>query len=198
MVHGYDVELLEEPYYVSRGEWALTGTQSCQAYDLLKRTSTLVSGLWGASGVYAVWNFAEVYDDISGISGTIGCSLHKLRTDTDTGMTNINQVFARRQIDVCHFGVVKLPYVSGTLDGTVLTLKWGDKLAPCQSGFRAFEEINVVEVTGLSDAENVLCTGTRQCLLGHYMDTPSNITGTTGFARKKVFIYPSTLYGANE
>lgn len=197
MVHGYDVEVLEEPYHVSRGEWALSGNASCQAYTLLKRTDTLVSGLWGASGVYAIWNFAEVYDDISGISGCIGVSLHKLRTDTDTGMTNINQVFARRQIDVCHFGVVKLPYVSGTLDGTVVSLKWGDILAPCQSGFRVYEELNVVEVSGLSDAENVLSTGLRQCVLGHYMDTPDNWTGTTGRARKKLFLYPSAIYGVH-
>jgi len=197
MVHGYDVEVLEEPYHVSRGEWALTGTESCQAYNLLKRTETLVSGLWGASGVYAVWNFAQVYDDISGISGCIGVSLHKLRTDTDTGMTNINQVFARRQLDVCHFGVVKLPYVSGTLDGTVVTLKWGDLLAPCQSGFRAFQEVNILAVTGEGDTEIVLNTGLRQCVLGHYMDVPSNQTGTTGLARKKLFLYPSTIYGVH-
>jgi hypothetical protein len=195
MVHGYDVELLEEPYYVSRGEWALTGTEECIAYNLLKRTDTLVSGLWGASGVYAVWNFCQVYDDISGISGCIGASLHKLRKDSDTGMTNINQVFARRQIDVVHFGIIKLPYVSGTLDGTVVTLKWGDQIAPCISGFRAYEQINTLAITGAGDG---LSTGTRQCLLGHYMDIPSNITGTTGNARKKVFIYPSTIYGVHK
>jgi len=191
MVHGYDIELLEEPYYVSRGEWALTGTESCQAYDLLKRTSTLVSGLWGASGVYAIWNFAQVYDDISGITGTIGVSLHKLRTDTDTGMTNINQVFARRQIDVCHFGFVKLPYVSGTLDGTVVVMGFGDRIAPSQSGFRTWEEINV-------DANTGLTTGVRQVILGQYMDVPSNQTGTTGLARKKVFIYPNAIYGVHK
>jgi hypothetical protein len=191
MVHGYDVELLEEPYYVSRGEWALSGNASCQAYTLLKRTSALVSGLWGASGVYAIWNFAEPYDDISGISGCVGVSLHKLRTDTDTGMTNINQVFARRQIDVCHFGIVKLPYVSGTLDGSVLTLNWGDLIAPCQSGFRAYEYISTIESGGIG-------TGVQQCILGQYMDIASNQTGTTGLARKKVFIYPSTIYGVHK
>lgn len=199
MVHGYDVELLEEPYYVSRGEWTLTGTASCQAYDLLKRTSTLVSGLWGVSGAYNVMNYAQSYDDISGISGCIGVSLHKLRTDTDTGMTNINQVFARRQLDVVHFGVVKLPYVSGLLaGGTPPTLKWGDALAPSLSGFRVFEEVNKVEVTGLSDTEIVLGTGIRQQHFATYMDTPSAITGTTGFARRKVFIHPRSIYGVHK
>lgn len=199
MVHGYDVEVLEEPYHVSRGEWALSGNASCQAYTLLKRTASLVSGLWGSSGVYAIWNFAEVYDDISGISGCIGVSLHKLRTDTDTGMTNINQVFARRQIDVCHFGVVKLPYVSGTLDGTVVTLKWGDLLAPSQSGFRAYQEINYTGVSGdTSNGIQAFVTGIRQCILGHYMDTPDNWTGTTGRARKKIFLYPASVYGVHK
>jgi len=199
MVHGYEIELLEEPYYVSRGEWALTGTEDCQAFDLLKRTSTLVSGLWGVSGVYYVWNFAQKYDDISGISGCIGVSLHKLRKDSDTGMTNINQVFARRQIDVAHFGVVRLPYVSGTLDGTPVTLKFGDLIAPCISGFRAYQQLNFGTATGEgSNDRNVLHTGTRQCVLGHYMDTPSAQTGLTGVAQRKIFIYPSTIYGVHK
>lgn len=198
MPNGYDVELIEEPYYISRGEWTLSGNAECQAYTPLKRASEITSGLWGVSGVYYTRQYATTYDDISGISGCIGVSLSKMLLDTNTGMTNITQPMFRRQVDVCHFGVIKLPYVSGTLDGAVVTLKWGDKIAPCISGFRVYQEINTIDVTGLSDTEVVLNTGTRQQVLGHYMDYPSAITGTTGLARKKVFIYPTTIYGVHK
>ena len=191
MVDGYDVEVLEGPYHVSRGEWTLTGNESCQAYDILKRTDELSSGLWGASGVYNVRNYAQYYDDISGISGSIGVSLTDLLADSATGMDNINRNMFRRQITVCHFGVVKLPYVSGTLDKAVVTLKWGDALAPCISGFRAYQEINVDGLSGLT-------TGVRQCNFATYMDTPTNITGLTGAARRKVFIHPQTFYGVHK
>lgn len=191
MVDGYDVELLEEPIYVSRGEWTLTGNQSVIAGDLLKRTDTLVSGAWGLSGIYYVRNQCEYYNDISGISGCIGMALEDVLADTATGMDNINRPMFRRQIDVCHFGVTKLPYVSGTLDGGVVTLKWGDALAPCISGFRAFEEINVDALTGLT-------TGVRQCNFATYYDTPCAITGLTGVSRRKIFIHPQTLYGVHK
>ena len=190
-INGYDVEVLEGPYHVSRGEWTLTGNESCQAYDLLKRTDTIVSGLWGVSGIYYTRNYAQYYDDISGISGCIGCSLTDLLADSATGMDNINRNMFRRQITVCHFGVVKLPYVSGLLDKSVVLLKWGDALAPCISGFRAYQEINVDGVTGLT-------TGIRQCNFATYMDTPTDITGLTGAARRKVFIHPQTLYGVHK
>lgn len=191
MVDGYATELLEQPYLLSRGEWTLTGNQSVQAYDLLKRTATLVSGLWGASGVYYVRNQCEYYNDISGISGSIGCSLTDLLSDAATGMDNINRPMFRRQLDVCHFGVVKLPYVSGTLDGAVVTLTWGDLLAPCISGFRVYEEINVDALTGLT-------TGVRQQVLATYMDTPCAITGLTGAARRKIFLHPQSIYGVHK
>lgn len=198
MPHGYDVELLEEPYYVSRGEWTLTGTESVRAYELLKRSTTITSGLWGSSGVYYTRNQATMYDDISGISGCIGASLSLVKKDSDTGMTNITQPMFRRQLDVVHFGVIKLAYVSGTLDGSVVTLKWGDLLAPSISGFRVYQEINTILVTGEGDSEVVLNTGTRQQVLATYMDTPSAITGTTGYARKKVFIHPQAIYGVHK
>ena len=198
MVHGYEVEILEQPYYVSRGEWTLTGTANCQAYTPLKRADEIVSGLWGTSSVYYTRQYATVYDDISGISGCIGVSLTKMLKDSDTGMTNITQPMFRRQLDVVHFGVIRLPYVSGTLDGVPVTLKWGDRIAPCISGFRAFQEVNILPVTGLGDTETVLNTGTRQQVLGIYMDTPSALTGTTGVANKRVFIQPSTIYGVHK
>lgn len=198
MVHGYDVELLEEPYYVSRGENTLTGTESVRAYELLKRSTEITSGLWGTSGVYYTRNYVTMYNDISGVSGCIGASLSAVKKDSDTGMTNITQPMFRRQIDVVHFGVIKLAYVSGTLDGGVVTLKWGDLLAPCISGFRVFQEINVIPVSGLTDTDLVLNTGTRQQVLATYMDIPSAITGTTGQARKKVFLHPQTIYGVHK
>lgn len=191
MVDGYATELLEQPYLVSRGEWTLTGTDAVEAYGLLKRSDTLVSGLWGTSGVYYVRNEAVIYDDISGISGCIGVSLTDLLADTATGMNNINRNMFRRQIDVCHFGVVKLPYVSGLLDKTPVTLKWGDLLAPCVGGFRVYEEINVDGLSGLT-------TGVRQQVFATYMDTPCGQTGLTGVARRKVFIHPQTLYGVHK
>lgn len=197
MVHGYDVELLEEPYYVSRGEWTLTGTESVRAYELLKRSTEITSGLWGESGVYYTRNQATMYNDISGVSGCIGASLSLIKKDSDTGMTNITQPMFRRQLDVVHFGVIKLAYVSGTLDGAVVTLKWGDLLAPSISGFRVFQEVNQISVSGASADEKVLTTGLRQQVLATYMDTPSAITGTTGQARKKVFIHPQTIYGVH-
>ena len=172
MVHGYDTEVSEDPG-VSRGEWTLTGNQSVQAYDLLKRTDTIVSGLWGVSGVYYTRNQAEFYNDISGISGTIGVSIDDLLANSATGMDNINRNMFRRQISVRHFGVVKMPYVSGLLDGTNVTLKWGDALAPCISGFRVYEEINVDGLSGLT-------TGVRQCNFATYYDTPCATTGLTG------------------
>lgn len=191
MVDGYAVELLEQPYLVSRGEWTLTGNQSCRAYDLLKRTDTLVSGAWGLSGIYYVRNQAEYYNDISGISGCIGVALEDVLADSATGMTNINRPMFRRQVDVCHFGVVKLPYVSGTVDNAVVTLKWGDLVAPCISGFRAFQELNVDALTGLT-------TGVRQCVLGTYMDTPCAITGLTGVSLRKIFLHPQSIYGVHK
>lgn len=190
MVGGYDTEVSEDPG-VSRGEWTLSGNQSVQAYDLLKRTDTIVSGLWGSSGVYYTRNYAEYYDDISGISGCIGCSLDDLLSDAATGLTNVNRNMFRRQIGVRHFGVVKLPYVSGTLDGTVVTLKWGDRVAPCVSGFRAWEEINIDALTGLT-------TGVRQQVLGTYYDVPCATTGLTGVSRRKVFVHPQTIYGVHK
>ena len=191
MVDGYATELLEQPYLVSRGEWTLTGNQSCQAYDLLKRTDTLVSGLWGVSGVYYVRNQCEYYDDISGISGSIGVSLDEVLADNATGMDNINRPMFRRQIDVCHFGLVKLPFVSGLLDKSVVTLTWGDLVAPCISGFRAYQEINTDGLTGL-------ITGVRQQVLGTYMDTPCGQTGLTGIARRKIFLHPQSIYGVHK
>lgn len=199
MVDGYDVEVLEEPYHVSRGEWTLTGNQSCQAYDLLKRTDTIVSGLWGVSGVYYTRNYAEYYNDISGISGCIGCSLDDLLSDSATGMSNINRNMFRRQITVCHFGIVKLPYVSGTLDGAVVTLKWGDALAPCISGFRVYEEINITGVSGNTSVDiQAFVTGIRQCNFATYFDVPCSTTGLTGDARRKVFMNPQTFYGVHK
>ena len=103
MVHGYEVEELEQPYLVSRGEWTLTGTDGCLAYTPLKRSTEISSGLWGTSGVYYTRQYATVYDDISGISGCIGVSITKMLKDTNTGMTNITQPMFRRQLDVIHY-----------------------------------------------------------------------------------------------
>jgi hypothetical protein len=191
--HGYDVYNIEQPYFISRGLWSLTGTESAPAFMLLKRTSTLSSGLWGVSGVHHVRLNAQVYDDISGITGCIGCTIEEILKDSDTGSTNINKVFARRNMSVLHIGVVRIPQVSGTLDGTPVTLTWGDRVAPSISGFRAWEWVNT-DAAG----SGFVTTGTAQQVLGLYMDRPSNMTGTSGAAWRRIFMCPEAVYGVHK
>lgn len=217
---------IERPYFTSRGLWTLTGTVSATAYSLLKRTTTIVSGTWGTSGVYNTQLHAQYYNDISGISGCIGVNLETMLADNATGLSNVNRFFARRNMSVLHLGIIKLPYVSGTLDGTVVELGWGDRIAPCISGFRAYEEINTNSIqafnatmtgvdlsgafggdltttghfleTGNLTAYNVLNTGIRQQILGTYMDAPTTQTGTSGAAWRKVFMNPEAIYGVHK
>jgi hypothetical protein len=199
-INGYAGYGIEQPYYVSQGLWTLTGNEGCAAFTPLKRTSTLVSGLWGVSGVAWVRLNAQVYDDISGISGCIGCNIEEMKADSETGLSNVNRSFARRNMAVLHLGVVKLPQVSGTLDGTPVTLKWGDAVAPCISGFRAFEEINYTGISGSqgNNYVNVLHTGVRQQVLGTYMDHPNAMTGTSGVAWRRIFMNPQAIYGVHK
>jgi len=217
---------IERPYFTSRGLWTLTGNSSAVAYSLLKRNKTLVSGTWGSSGVYYTRLNCSPYNDISGISGCIGVNLETMLVDTATGLTNVNRTFARRNLSVLHLGIIKLPYVSGTLDGTVCALGWGDRLAPSQSGFRVWEEINKTSIqafnttmtgvnlsgdfggdittsgyfltTGSLTTYEVFNTGVRQQILGTYMDNPALQTGTSGAAWRKIFMNPESIYGVHK
>lgn len=176
--YGYDVDEIDSPRYVTRGEWELTGTKALQAYMPLKHGGALTSGLFGLSGIYAVNNWALPYDDISGISGCIGVNLRKMLTQTNTGLHG--EAFTRRKVGILHQGVIKMKYQSGTLDGAVVTLKWGDTIAPTISGFRV-RELILPTINGL--------TGIQQIPLGWYVDSPSDATGSW----KKVYINPHGL-----
>jgi hypothetical protein len=215
--YGYDIDEIDAPKFMSRGEWNLTGTKSCDAWMPLKPNTTLSSGLYGVSGLFEVYQWAEPYDDISGLSGCIGVNIRKLSKATDTGLRNQN--IGLRKMAVLHEGYCIMEYMSGTLDGTVITLKYGDAIAPTWSGFRAYEEINYdtiyafsaaptvetgakvpagtgVFISGISptSAYNVLNTGIRQVKLGWFADVVSNKTG----ARHRVKICPNSIYGTTK
>lgn len=188
--YGYDVDEIDSPRYVTRGEWELTGTKALQAYMPLKHGGSLTSGLFGISGIYAVSNWALPYDDISGLSGCIGVNLRKMITQTDTG--TFSEPFTRRKVGIMHMGVVKMKYQSGTLDGAVVTLKWGDRIAPTISGFRVWQPLNLLNVQLIGETTGqVYGTGYEQTHLGWYVDYPSDATGSW----KKVYINPNWNYG---
>lgn len=177
---GYDVDELDAPKFVSRGEWAISGTYELERYTPLKNGGDLTSGAFGVSGIYEVVQWALPYDDISGMSGCIGITLRDIVKQTDE---SINKPFARRKMAVMHEGYTMMRYESGTLDGAVVTMKYGDKIAPTISGFRAWE---FVTVEGGSPG-----TGVQQVELGWYADVTSDATGT----RKRVKIMPNWVIG---
>ena len=198
MVHGFEVESLEGPYFQSRGQFRITGNVTIDAFTLLKRETTIVSGTWGASGVYQTYYELSAYNDISGISGCVGCTIEKKWADDQTGGVRVAPMY-RKQAGVLHFGFVKLPYVSGLIDNSVVTLKWGDKLAPCISGFRAYERQQEIAIIVAGDTTGATYgTGLQQCELGTFADLPSTMTGTSGAARYRILLNPKTIYGGNE
>lgn len=185
--YGYDVEQVDSPKYISRGEHDLTGTREIEAFMPMQLSSTtLVSGAFGVSGLYRVQQMAVPYADISGMSGCIGITTRKIRKATDTGLRNQNLM--NRKLAILHEGYCYMLYQSGTLDGAVVTLRHGDLIAPTISGFRVYQELNV---QNCPPSGELLTTGNRQCLLGHYADVASSLTGTW----KKVRIMPNNLYG---
>ena len=213
--YGYDIDELDAPKFLSRGEWNLTGTEEIDAWQPLKSNTTLSSGLFGVSGLYEVYQWATAYDDVSGISGCIGVNIRKLSKATDTGLRNQN--IGLRKMAVLHEGYAIMEYIAGTLDGTVITLKYGDAIAPCTSGFRCYQELNFGSIigfsvvasgefaavpvatghaliTGTTATYNVLHTGYRQVKLGWFADVVSDQTG----ARHRVKIMPQSIYGTTK
>lgn len=189
VANGYDVEGLERPYFVSRGQWTVSGNVTIDAFTLLKPTTTLVSGAFGVSGIYFQRSLAAPYDDISGVSGAMGCTLRKIYSDTTGAAVGISPLF-RRSMAVCHEGYVKMSYESGLLDGTPVTLTYGDLVSPTISGFRVYQETLQHDAAG----SGLLTTGTegaRQQVLGWYADVASAMTGT----RHRIKLMPKLVSG---
>jgi len=189
MVDGYDVEGLEQPYFISRGQYIVSGNVTIDAYTLLKPTTTLTSGSFGVSGIYYARNKAEPYDDISGISGCIGCTTRKIYADTETG--NVVHPIYRRNMTVCHEGYVKMRFESGTLDGAVVTLTHGDLIAPCISGFRVYEPYALQTDEAGSGLVTTGNGNIQQQILGWYADAASSATGTW----KRIKLMPHGVSG---
>lgn len=193
--YGYDIDNIDAPKFVSRGEWDITGTVQIEAYTPLKANTTMTTGDRGLSGHWNTQQWAEPYNDISGISGCIGISIRKIFGNLNTGGVALNQNVGRRKMGVMHEGIAMMRYQSGTLDGSVITMKYGDDIAPCTSGFRTYEEIQGTNYTGLSGLNilflQVYITGYRQCHLGWYADVVSSATGT----RKRVRILTHSIRG---
>ena len=114
-----------------------------------------------------------------------------MRKISETGTTR-NQNLGNGQLAMLHEGYVYMNYMSGTLDGTVITLTHGMKLAPCPSGFRVWEDLSPVEaVSGTSSLHQCYVTGgVRQTVLGWYAG--GYATDETGVGRpKRVKIMPN-------
>lgn len=215
-IDGYNIDELDAPKFISRGEWALTGIKGCPAYTPLKEVQALASGQGGyVTGIFEVLKYALPYDDPSGVSGSIGVTLRKMWPISDTGNTR-NENILRRKAAVMHEGYLPLTYVSGTLDGTVRTMRYGDRIAAHPSGFRAWEELNYATITYVNDTlvivtgldaslsggtgmvwqsgasettVNVMNTGLRQPIFGYWADMASNLTGF----KFRVKICPTTI-----
>jgi len=186
---GYNVDNIEAPKFISRGEYDITGTIRCEAYWPLRQIKTIESGAWGLSGIYDSKQWCKPYDDISGISGCIGVSIRSLNTTASIGTAStyagtINENVLQRKFAVMHEGYLPMYYMSGTLDGTPKTMTYGMKIAPCPSGFRTWE---YVTVEGGSPG-----TGAQQCELGWWADIASVMTGQ----RYRVKVCPNFMYDA--
>lgn len=168
---GYNEQEIDAPKYVSRGEFDLTGTMAIHSHMPMKADTTLTTGDFGVSGQYETYQWALPYDDNSGISGCIGVNLRTVLAISDTGIGySTNQNIGLRKLLIMHEGYLPMYYQSGTLDGVPATMKYGDRIAPCVSGFRTYEDVN-------GDVLGALKTGIQQCNLGWWADISSNLTG---------------------
>lgn len=183
---GYNVDNIEAPKFISRGEWDITGTIRVEAYWPLRAIKTLETGAWGLSGAYDYMQWCVPYDDISGVSGCIGASIRSLNTTASIGTATtyagtINENVLQRKFAVMHEGYLPMYYMSGTLDGTPQLMTYGAKIAPCPSGFRTWEWLNA-DITG----------SVQQVEFGWWADIPSQMTGE----RYRVKICPHFDYDA--
>jgi hypothetical protein len=190
---GYNEQEIDAPKYVSRGEWELSGNRSTHSNMPMKAQTLLTSGQFGVSGTYQVHNWALPYDDNSGISGCIGINLRTVKSISDTGIGySTNQNLGLRNLLIMHEGYVPMYYQSGTLDGVPKLMKYGDRIAPCVSGFRTYEDVNLIEVSAIPLGTGlVVSTGIQQCNLGWWADITSNLTGV----RHRVKVMANHIYG---
>jgi len=190
---GYNEQELDAPKYVSRGEWDFTGTRGIHSLMPLKANPTLTTGDYGVSGQYATYHWAEPYDDNSGLSGCIGVNLRTVLSVNDTGYGySTNQNIGLRKLLIMHEGYTPMTYQSGILTGVPQTMKYGDRIAPCISGFRTWEELNLLNISIIPLGSGaVYGTGTQQCVLGWWADVTSNITGV----RHRVKIIANHILG---
>jgi len=189
---GYNVDNIEAPKFISHGEWNLTGTAACDAYWPLKPVITMTTGGFGLSGQYETYQWCKPYDDVSGLSGCIGVSIRKARPISHTGVT-INQNLNLRKYAVMHEGYLPMTYVAGTLDGVPQTMVYGMKIAPTTSGFRTYEELNLLAIQLIGETTGqAYGTGVKQCELGWWADIASNMTGS----RFRVKVNPNFVSGA--
>jgi len=171
---------IDAPKYVSRGEWDITGTRGIHSNMPMKANPTLTTGDFGVSGQYETYQWALPYDDNSGISGCIGINLRTVKAISDTGIGySTNQNLGLRKLLIMHEGYVPMYYQSGILTGSPQTMKYGDRIAPCISGFRTYEDVNLIPfaLTPVGTGYAV-GTGIQQCTLGWWADVTSNVTGT--------------------
>ena len=193
---GYNEMEIDAPKFVSRGEWDMTGTASSHMLMPVKPVAALTSGAFGTSGVYEVNNWCLPYNDNSGISGCVGILLRTVKPISATGVGySTNENLNLRKVLIMHEGYAPMYYQSGTLDGTVRKMKYGDLIAPCISGFRTWENLNLINVSIIPLGSGaVYGTGYQQVKHGWWADIASDLTGN----RFRVKIMPNTIFGSSK
>ena len=191
---GYNEQEIDAPKYVSRGEYDITGTRGIHSNMPMKVDPTLTTGGFGVSGQYETYQWALPYDDNSGLSGCIGINLRTVLSVNDTGFGySTNQNIGLRKLLIMHEGYVPMYYQSGILTGSPQTMKYGDKIAPCISGFRTHEIIGSVAVSVIPTGTGAAISSAskQQCVLGWWADITSTLTGV----RYRVKVMPSHTLG---
>lgn len=190
---GYNEMEIDAPKFVSRGEWDMTGNVSSHMLMPVKPVTALTTGAFGVSGTYETYNWCLPYNDNSGISGCVGILLRNVKSVNDTGFGySTNENIGLRKVLIMHEGYIPMYYQSGTLDGVPKTMKYGDRIAPCISGFRTWEDLNLLNISIIPLGSGaVYGTGLKQVELGWWADIASDLTGN----RFRVKIMPNTING---